>query len=226
MGYKAYVLVIILVFLVGCSAKGTNDLNGLTGRNGEKKVITYFLSAENSLLPLENSKPRIGIISHVVLHFISNVKHNPAEPYNLEDIKTIFIENGFSAHYLIGREGQVYRLVPEERIAFHAGPGFLSEFSAYENRLNDYSIGIELMAIGTRDEMLPILRSQTYELVDPSLIGYTDAQYESLNTLLNDLHKRNPDIRRSRKHVVGHDEYAPVRKTDPGSLFDWSRIGY
>lgn len=33
-------------------------------------------------------------------------------------------------------------------------------------------------------------------------------------------------VKRNRKHVLGHDEYAPGRKTDPGELFDWERLNY
>lgn len=120
----------------------------------------------------------------------------------------------------------MYRLVDENRIAFHAGKGSLPGFPAYQNKLNEYSIGIELMAIGTREEMLPLISAQTYESIAPSNIGYTDAQYRSLNLLLNDIIGRHPTIQRDRQHIVGHDEYAPGRKTDPGKLFDWSRINF
>jgi LysM repeat protein len=41
---------------------------------------------------------------------------------------------------------------------------------------------------------------------------------------LNEILKRHPTIQRNRKHIVGHNEYAPGRKKDPGKLFDWSRI--
>ncbi|HEX7049110.1 MAG TPA: N-acetylmuramoyl-L-alanine amidase, partial [Longimicrobiales bacterium] len=45
-----------------------------------------------------------------------------------------------SYHYLIGRDGRIYRLVPEERRAWHAG------VSGWEGRqgCNDYSIGVGL----------------------------------------------------------------------------------
>lgn len=90
--------------------------------------------------------------------------------------------------------------------------------------MNEYSIGIEMLAVGTRDEMLPIMSGKTYDLISPSNIGYTDAQYRSLNRLLDGIPQRHPTIQRDRQHIVGHNEYAPGRKTDPGKLFDWSRI--
>ena len=57
-----------------------------------------------------------------------------------------------------------------------------------------------------------------------SHIGYTEAQYKSLSLLLDDILARNKKMKRDRNHIIGHDEYAPARKTDPGSLFDWSKI--
>jgi N-acetyl-anhydromuramyl-L-alanine amidase AmpD len=220
---KIFVLVGML-WLIGCSPeeniKKANMPEEIVEQNKELEGII------DSFLPQENSKPRIGTISHVVIHFISNATNNPQEPDNIEEINSLFVEYGFSAHYMIGRKGEIYRLVPEDRIAFHAGPGYLPSFPFYDNILNGYSIGIELLAIGTREEMLPIMPSETFDAIDPSLIGYTDAQYESLNNLLDNIIERNPSILRSRNHIIGHDEYAPGRKTDPGSLFDWSRLGF
>ncbi|TDK58133.1 LysM peptidoglycan-binding domain-containing protein [Bacillus salipaludis] len=189
-------------------------------------VGTRIVSIRDLYLPLQNSKPRTEIVTHVVIHFISNAASKPNDPYNIQDVYRIFLNNGVSSHYLIGRSGEVYRLVDENRVAYHAGKGNLPGFPSYQNRLNEYSIGIELLAIGTRDEMLPLMSAQTYEAIAPSNIGYTDAQYRSLNLLLDDIIGRHPTIKRDRQHIVGHDEYAPGRKTDPGKLFDWSRINF
>ncbi|MDR5659058.1 N-acetylmuramoyl-L-alanine amidase [Serpentinicella sp. ANB-PHB4] len=183
------------------------------------KVIDY-------LLPEKNSRERTETITHIMIHFISNVALNPQNPYKVDDIYKIFDDYGVSAHYMICRDGEIYRLVPEDRVAYHAGSGNLPLFPEYENKLNDYSIGIELLAIGTKEEMLSIITEDTYRSINPEFIGYTDDQYNALNNLLNDIHNRLPSIPRNRKHVVGHDEYAPGRKTDPGILFDWTRIGY
>lgn len=182
------------------------------------------VGVHNYYLPLENSKPRTENITHIVIHFISNAANNPQNPYNLQDIYRIFLNSGVSSHYLIGRNGEIYRFVDENRAAFHAGRGSLPGFPQLDNRLNESSIGIELMAIGTRREMLPFFPSETYDLISPSDIGYTDAQYRSLNLLLDEILKRHPLIVRERQHVVGHDEYAPGRRTDPGRLFNWSQL--
>lgn len=135
------------------------------------------------------------------------------------------MEYGVSAHYIIGRKGEIYRLVPENRVAFHAGKGNLEKFPKYKNKLNKYSIGIELMAIGTEKEMNSMLSPAVYNSVDSANIGYTNAQYRSLKRLVRGIIKRNSSIKYDRIHIIGHSEYAPGRKTDPGTLFDWSKIG-
>jgi N-acetyl-anhydromuramyl-L-alanine amidase AmpD len=183
------------------------------------------LTIINYLLPKENSDLSTKPITHIVIHFSSNAAKNPKKPYVLQDICNIYLQNGVSTHYLIGRKGEIYRLVPENRVAFHAGKGSLKDFPTYKDHLNLYSVGIELMAIGTKKEMSSMISSAVYNSIQPSNIGYTSAQYHSLKLLVDDLTKRNTSIKKDRKHIIGHSEYAPGRKTDPGSLFQWSKIG-
>ena len=72
----------------------------------------------------------------MVIHFISNAANKPRDPYNIQDIYSIFLNNRVSTHYMIGRNGEVYRLVDDNRVAYHAGKGSLPGFPGYENRLN------------------------------------------------------------------------------------------
>lgn len=182
--------------------------------------------------PNRRSTPRGDFgISHVVLHFMSNVAQNPHDPYDIEQARRIFVDFKLSSHYMIARDGLVVKLVEEDRIAWHAGKGFLDDFPEYRNRLNTFSIGIEFLAIGSREEMAPkYLRGSVYDGLDPGLIGYTEDQYIAVNELLAEIYDRHPRIVRDRRHIIGHDEYAGPRqrpddpKVDPGSLFDWSRI--
>ena len=90
---------------------------------------------------------------------------------------------------MIGREGEIYLLVPENRIAHHAGKGDLKDFPHYKDQLNKYSIGIEMLAIGTKEEMNSMVPADTYESIPEPLIGFTEAQYQSLNRLVNDIVK-------------------------------------
>lgn len=106
-----------------------------------------------------------------------------------------------SAHYCITEEGEVVRLVPEEKRAWHAG---LSYWRGHRD-VNSASIGIELdhpgHALGYRE--------------------FADAQFEALLPLLARIVETH-DIPRA--NVVGHSDVAPARKTDPGELFPWNRL--
>jgi AmpD protein len=102
-----------------------------------------------------------------------------------------------SAHCLIKRNGEVIQFVPFDKRAWHAG---LSSFQG-TNRCNDFSIGIEM------------------EGADH--IPYTSAQYESLQLVTKTLMCSYPDISLGR--IVGHNDIAPGRKTDPGIAFDWAQ---
>lgn len=104
-----------------------------------------------------------------------------------------------SAHVLIRRDGETVQYVPFQRRAWHAG---VSSHRGRE-RCNDFSIGIELE--GTDDS------------------EYTEAQYQALAELLAELFRTYPML--SPAHVTGHSDIAPGRKTDPGPLFDWSKLG-
>lgn len=102
-----------------------------------------------------------------------------------------------SAHYLIGRDGQRYQLVSDERRAWHGGAGSWGTITD----INSASIGIEL----DNDGRSP----------------FAQAQIDSLLVLLEDLCTR---LRIPRTQVVGHQDFAPTRKIDPGPLFPWRRL--
>jgi len=123
------------------------------------------LSIEDSIinryLPEQVSEKRDTPITHVLLHFSSNAQNKPDNPYQIEDTFEVFKEYGVSTHYVIDRAGQIYRFVPEDRIAYHAGKGRLTNYLSYENKLNDYSIGIELLAIGTKEEIVTNVNRRT-----------------------------------------------------------------
>ena len=183
------------------------------------------LAMTTYLLPKKNSELRYEDPSHILLHFSSNAFNKPHDPYQVEDIYNVLKDYGLSAHYVFDRSGEIYLLTNESRVAYHAGPGTIKGFPEYELGLNHYSIGIELLAIGTKEEMIPIITEPVFNKIDPSLLGYTEEQYQSLNRLIKDIQARNPKIKRNRTQILGHDEYTN-RKTDPGKLFNWSKIGF
>lgn len=185
----------------------------------EPKIIDRFL-------PLSNSETHLATddITHVVIHFSSNVIAKPTNPYIAEDVINIFKQYGVGAHYLIARDGTIYRLVNENRNAYHAGKGSLIDYPLYKDKLNRHSIGIEILAIGSEEEMKQYISSEIYRSIPKDNIGYTAKQYTALNSLLPGILERH-DIKTDRRHIIGHDEYSVGTKEDPGILFDWSKIG-
>jgi AmpD protein len=154
-----------------------------------------------------DERPDSSDISLLVIHNISL----PPNEFGNEYIKYFFTgcldpklhpyfasiyQMRVSAHCLIKRDGHVLQFVPFNKRAWHAG---VSSFQG-RNRCNDYSIGIEL------------------EGADH--IPYTDTQYQSLRELTKELMLTHPTITLGR--IVGHNDIAPNRKTDPGIAFDWS----
>lgn len=102
-----------------------------------------------------------------------------------------------SAHYLVGRDGEIYQLVSEDRRAWHAGAGRWGTLTD----INSSSIGIELDNNGSD--------------------AFPAVQIESLLRLLADICQRQR-IRPS--HVIAHADLAPARKVDPGPLFPWQQL--
>jgi len=158
--------------------------------------------------PHWNLRPQDTLISLLVIHCISL----PAGQYGNSYIDDLFMgvldtdaDESFadlagvrvSAHCVVFRNGNVRQYVPFQYRAWHAG---VSEFEGRQN-CNDFSIGIELE--GTEHQ------------------PYTDAQYQSLVLLTRQLMQDFPAITTDR--IVGHQQIAPGRKTDPGLSFDWNR---
>ncbi|WP_095182298.1 N-acetylmuramoyl-L-alanine amidase [Pseudomonas sp. Irchel 3F6] len=138
-------------------------------------------------------------IQFVVVHYTSA---------SLERSLQLLTHGDVSSHYLIGddKNATIYKLMDENQRAWHAGE------SQWQGRtwLNSSSIGIEIVNPGYKD-------TPTGRLWYP----YSEAQIESLITLLKDISKRNGI---SPRHIIGHSDIAPLRKLDPGPLFPWKRL--
>lgn len=216
--------IILAMVLSGCSDGVQED--AVASAEVKKPIVSteMELLVIKDFMPNMNFVPQSNIPTHIVLHFISNAVNNPENPYVYEDIRSMFVDYDVSPHYMINRDGEIYFLLPESRAARHAGKGKIEGYNDYDDILNKYSIGIELMAIGSEAEMQQMMSPEHYRKIPAEHIGYTEAQYKALNLLIDDILARNEKIKRDRNHIIGHDEYAPDRKTDPGSLFDWNRI--
>ncbi|MBC7544541.1 MAG: N-acetylmuramoyl-L-alanine amidase [Candidatus Sericytochromatia bacterium] len=106
-----------------------------------------------------------------------------------------------SAHFIIGKAGEIIQCVDESRRAWHVGPSLMDGVP----KVNDYSIGIEL--VNAEDGSDP----------------FTEAQYRSLASLSAHLVSRYTiPIGR----IIGHRDVAmPLgRKQDPADNFAWDRF--
>jgi len=106
-----------------------------------------------------------------------------------------------SAHWLIEEDGAVWRLVPEEERAWHAGVSFWDG----ESGLNAGSIGVELVNPGHE-------------------FGYRPFPEPQMRALLALAHGAMARWTIAAHRVLGHSDVAPRRKQDPGELFDWRRL--
>jgi N-acetylmuramoyl-L-alanine amidase len=116
---------------------------------------------------------------------------------SLTTLRTGNSEGPVSAHYLIGGDGHIYQLVADAMRAWHAGEGRWGTITD----VNSASIGIEL----DNDGSTP----------------FAPAQITSLLRLLTDLTDR---LHIARTQIVGHEDFAPTRKNDPGPLFPWKQL--
>ncbi|MFT4694725.1 MAG: AmpD protein [Francisella sp.] len=146
-------------------------------------------------------------IDLVVIHCISL----PEGAYDNQNVENLFqnklecgLDKSFesledvkvSAHFYIKRYGEIIQFVSVNDRAWHAG---ISEYNG-RKCCNDFSVGIEMQ--GT------------------DKTNYESEQYNSLNKLLKDLRASYPRL----QNIIGHEDIAPGRKTDPGIRFDWDKI--
>jgi len=108
------------------------------------------------------------------------------------------IQSEVSSHYLIKKNGEILRLVPDLYVAWHSGK---SEWFN-EKSLNKNSIGIEISNKG---------HQFGYE-------KFTLNQIKSLIKLSKILIKK---YKIKQKNIVGHSDIAFDRKKDPGEKFPW-----
>jgi AmpD protein len=175
-------------------------------RDGSTWKQGWYGYAKRLDSPNFGPRPTDASIDLVVLHSISlppgvyggdsvarlftNCLDWDAHPY-FQRIRGIQV----SAHFFIGRSGELWQFVSCDARAWHAG---LSSFRGRDN-CNDYSIGIELEG----------LEGGKFE----------PQQYFCLQKLLSAVARAYPV-----RYLAGHSDVAPGRKMDPGDGFEWERL--
>ncbi len=103
-----------------------------------------------------------------------------------------------SCHYFIKRNGEIYRMVEDNKVAWHAGKSKWKDI----NDLNESSLGIEVQNKGHYIAYQNFPKKQIFSLI--KLIKVLMKKYK--------IKKHN---------VLGHSDIAPLRKLDPGEKFPW-----
>jgi N-acetylmuramoyl-L-alanine amidase len=147
-------------------------------------------------LPSPNHDDRGGVpVDMLILHYTGMKTAKDALDRLRDPVAQV------SSHYVVDEDGTVFRLVPEDRRAWHAGVSHWRGHTA----LNARSIGIEIVNPGHE-------------------WGYRDfpaLQMAAVCDLCLAILARHPIPAR---HVVAHSDVAPDRKEDPGELFDWQGL--
>jgi N-acetylmuramoyl-L-alanine amidase len=137
--------------------------------------------------PSPNYSDRNGDIRFIILHYTEM-------PFQDALDKLCDKESQVSCHYLIREDGNIFQLVEDQYKAWHAGKSNWGKL----DRINDYSIGIELDNIGNSE--------------------FSSPQIQSCITLCKSLKQK---YKIPNKNILGHSDIAPDRKIDPGVFFPW-----
>ncbi|MDD9891744.1 MAG: N-acetylmuramoyl-L-alanine amidase [Gammaproteobacteria bacterium] len=135
--------------------------------------------------------------------------------------------NPVSSHYLVPyledptydrNKLRIYRLVDENRRAWHAG---ISQWGN-ESSLNDRSIGIEVVNNFKCNELETYIDEEVMIDLECTFPSYPATQIDILVELINEILVRHPGI--DPVDVVAHADIAPNRKSDPGPEFPWEQL--
>ncbi len=145
--------------------------------------------------PSPNFDARLAPISLLVLHY-TGMQDAASAIARLADP-----EAKVSAHYVVAEDGQIVRMVAEDKRAWHAGRSYWRGTTD----INSASIGIEIVNPGHEFGYRP----------------FPEAQIDALIPLVADIVAR---YKITRGNIVGHSDIAPARKEDPGELFPWAQL--
>ena len=130
-------------------------------------------------------------IKYIIIHYTETKDLNDALEILCNPDKKV------SSHFVIDLDGGIFRLVDENKKAWHAGVSFWKK----DKHLNDVSLGIEIVNDGGKK--------------------FTAIQIRSLVSLLQKLVK---DFSVNNHNILGHSDVAPERKIDPGIFFPWEKL--
>ncbi len=137
-----------------------------------------------------NNTPRTKKIKYVILHYTEMIFDEALK-------KLIDPSSSVSSHYFINKNGEIFQLVSDDKIAWHAGESHWLG----ADKLNQNSIGIEIDNLGIED----FTKKQMKSVIELCLLLKTKYKLSEANFL-------------------GHSDIAPSRKIDPGIFFNWQLL--
>ncbi|MDP9076656.1 MAG: N-acetylmuramoyl-L-alanine amidase [Bacteroidota bacterium] len=197
-----HLLLLFVAFISACSPKGPYALTNKFYKD-KTKDFTETIKQELPATLTDSSGMAIpsefvGTVNFGIRKPNFVIIHFTAQDSVQQTLKTFTVTTTqTSAHYVIAKNGKVFHMVNDYLRANHAGLGKWGSVTD----MNSCSIGIEID--------------------NNSKESFTDQQINSLLTLLAQL-KKAYNIPQA--NFIGHQDFAPKRKPDPGPLFPWKTL--
>jgi N-acetylmuramoyl-L-alanine amidase len=195
-------LLLGLVCLASCSPKGPYAVTNKYYSDRTKGFVKSIqLQLPDSLADSTGKQipsEWVGTVNFGIRKPNFVIIHFTAQDSIQQTLKTFTVTSTqVSAHYVIAKSGAIYHMVNDYLRANHAGLGKWGSVTD----MNSCSIGIEIDNNGSEP--------------------FNDAQVNSLLALLKSL-KKAYGIPQA--NFIGHQDFAPKRKPDPGPLFPWKTL--
>jgi len=194
-----YFTLLLLLTLASCSPKGPYAVTNKVYKEKTKSYLAAIQTQTPDTLRDSSGMPVpsawVGTVNFGIRKPNYVIIHFTAQDSLAQTLHTFTITSTqVSAHYVIGKDGKVVHMVNDYLRANHAGLGKWGSVTD----MNSCSIGIEIDNNGSE--------------------AFTTPQINSLLLLLAQL-KKNYNIPQA--NFIGHQDFAPKRKPDPGPYFPW-----
>jgi N-acetylmuramoyl-L-alanine amidase len=190
------------------------------------RVVDHLLMKDDAPVRMQRSPNHGGALvpRFLVMHYTAGRSADSSAQWLCNPLASA------SAHLVIGKDGQMVQLVPFNVVAWHAGQSTWDAGGRHYVGMNQYAIGIELdnpgrvvrqgsgwrslqlgMTFGDDEVIEATHKNETKPsgwCVYPSV--QLDVAFEVASALVQQYGLAD---------VVGHDDIAPGRKSDPGPAF-------
>ncbi len=195
-------LLLCLLVLMSCSPKGPYAVTDKYYNNKtkgfaaviQKQLPDSLADSTGMLIPSQ----WVGTVNFGIRKPNYVIIHFTAQDSVQQTLRTFTVNTTqTSAHYVIAKNGTIFHMVNDYLRANHAGVGKWGSVTD----MNSCSIGIEIDNNGNEP--------------------FKDVQVKNLLALLAQL-KKNYNIPQA--NFIGHQDFAPKRKPDPGPFFPWQKL--